>query len=154
MLTRPLSLVVSLALLTFPAIGVAASPCAQHLTFRWTSGEPIRIDVIHPAPASLENRPFLSDPEILWVTEGRDRLGPEITVKLGPSAAATLADESEKHVEHQILILLGDRVLIAAIVRERLRDIVVAHVQIPDVEREKILKALQLEARGLSVPCV
>ena len=37
----------------------------QHLSFRWTSGDPIRTDVIHPQPAALQNPPFLIDPDIV-----------------------------------------------------------------------------------------
>ena len=89
-------------------------PCASPLTFRWTSGEPIRLDVVHPGPAALMNPPFLHPPDITSVLVGRNRMGPTLTITLGPAAAAVLAAETSTHGDAQMLIMAGDTVVIAA----------------------------------------
>jgi hypothetical protein len=126
---------------TEPAVTI---PCVQHLTFRWTSGKPIRIDVPHPPPTSLENPPFLQDPEIISIVSGQNRFGGTIIFTFGPSPAVTLAAESSTHIHQQMLIMLGDTVIIAAMVLERLSDVVVAQMEPNDSERENLTKTLQL----------
>jgi hypothetical protein len=101
--------------------------CAQHLTFRWTSGDPIRLDVSHPAPASLVNQPFLRDPEILSVSIGQDRFGPNVTITLGPVPADVLASESAEHIGRQTLIMLEDTVIFSGIERDRISNTIMMH---------------------------
>lgn len=121
-----------------------AASCIRHLTFRWTSGEPIRLNVRHPAGGSLQNAPFLIDPEILSVTVGRDWLGPRLLINFGAAPAAVLASESSTHVGRQMLIMLGDSVITAAIVRGPFRDAMV----LSGLERYENLSDLADALRG------
>lgn len=118
-LSRTLACIWGLAIVAPTSTGHAI-PCAQSLTFRWTSGDGIELDVLHPPPEALQNQPFLRDPEILWTRQGHDVIGPKLTFKLGPEAAAVFAVETASHRRHQLLIMLGDTVLVAAMVWERL----------------------------------
>jgi preprotein translocase subunit SecD len=115
------------AILATSAASVADEPrpCAQSLTFRWTSGRPIQLDVSHPPAAALQNPPFLTDPEISSATRGENRLGANVVFTLGPAAAGVLKTETASHLQQQLLIMLGDTVISAAIVREPVGDTVV-----------------------------
>lgn len=121
----------------------AQSPCAEHLTFRWTSGNAVRTDVAHPDEASLRNQPFLRDPKIVSVTTGHDRFGPRVMIRFGAGAAAVLAAETSAHVGQQMMIMLGDSMISAAIVREPVREVAVLSVPYDDERLEKLAKMLR-----------
>jgi preprotein translocase subunit SecD len=125
------------------SVAAAESPCAEHLTFRWTSGNAIRTDVAHPDEASLRNQPFLRDPEIVSVTTGHDRFGPRVMIRFGAEAAAVLATETSAHVGQQMMIMLGDRMISAAIVREPVRDVAVLSVPYDDKRLDKLARMLR-----------
>jgi hypothetical protein len=127
----------SSAIAQSPTAPDPAAPCIRHLTFRWTSSSPIRLDVTHPADIFLKNAPFLVDPEIVSVAIGNDRFGSNLTIRLGASAGAILAVESSTHVGQQMLIMLGDTVITAAMVRETIHDIMVLNG--PDVQKLELL---------------
>jgi len=114
--------------------------CANGLTFRWTSGDPIRLDVSRPVAASLANPPFLRDPEILSVSQDRDRFGARLTIKLGPVAGKVLAAQSEAHLKSQMLIMSGDTLIIATMVLGPLGDVIV--LRAPEDRLNDTLKAL------------
>jgi hypothetical protein len=107
--------------------------CEQSLTFRWTSGDPINGGVSRPDAASLENLPFLRDPEILSVEVGHDRLGSNATIKIGDAAAETLRSQSSSHLHQQMLIMLGDTVVVAVMVLSPVGNVFVLNV--PDNDR-------------------
>ena len=104
-----------------------AARCNKPLTFRWTSGEPIPANELHPPAASLKNHSFLRNPKILSVStrEDTDTGGPMLRVEFGPSAAAVLDAETSAHTYQQMLIMSGRTVVSAAIVRAPIKDGVV-----------------------------
>jgi len=124
--------------------------CNQRLTFRWTSGDPIKGGVSHPGAASLENQPFLRDPEILSVTPGHDWLGSNATIKVGAPAAEVLRVQSSSHLRQQMLIMLGDTVVVSAMVPAPISDVLVLHM--PDTDQlGRVVTTLRKQQRCLGV---
>lgn len=126
-----------------PARAEVTAPCDQHLTFRWTFGTPIRTDVVHPGDVSLQNSPFLVDPEILSVTTGHNQFGPTITMKFGAGAAAVLAGETSTHIAHQLLIMLDDRVVSAVMVMSPVHDAAELNLPFDDDRFRRVADALK-----------
>jgi hypothetical protein len=92
-----------------PVWGADDGGSCPSLTFRWTSGTPLRGDVVHPPRKALRHPPFLVDPEIVSVMPSdKGRFGEAVLIKLTHPAVDVLAAEVAKHDREQILIMLGN----------------------------------------------
>jgi preprotein translocase subunit SecD len=117
--------------------------CGHNVTFRWNSGEAIVLNVSNPPAASLQNHPFLSNPEIVSVSSGRGVIGPIVTIRFGRAAAAVLAAQSSAHVHEQMLIMLDDTVVSAAIVMAPLSEVVVMQAPYEDERLTRLVDTLR-----------
>jgi len=114
------AVVASLIAVSGPVLGADDGERCLPLTFRWTSGPGIGRDAIRPPAEALQNPPFLTDPKIVSVTPFKWWLGDSVKVKLAPEAVEVLSVETGKHIREQLLIMLGDELVFAPVVRERL----------------------------------
>jgi hypothetical protein len=82
------------------------------------------------------------------MSAGHDRLGSTLTIRLGEAAAAVIAAETSTHVNHQMLVMLGDTVVAAAIVRAPLHEDILITGLFDDQQRDRLTAALRRAAAG------